>query len=173
MGRAAFDHPVLFWDVDRYFYGEPTNPCQNRREVLEHYCQFLEQTYPRRCCDDDERVTYYYPAPNVQPTQDYCNICQDIYGPATTSTTTATNTSSAKTKIASRIIGRSLKPIQGIFNGVPYSRAFRRTCDELGQDIKVRNCGPGYILRKAMGAIPDKILDRPFEDEEEYRYGTS
>lgn len=168
MGRAAFDNPAAFWNVDRFFYGESFNPCQTRRQVLDQYCQFLERTYPRRCCDDDERVTYRYPAPKVHSNKEYCIICQDIYGPETC----AINTQSKppppkeppKTKVASRIIGPCLKPIVGIFSGVPYSRAFRRACDDLGQDPYIRNCGPGYILRKAMQTIPDKILDRPFEE---------
>jgi hypothetical protein len=46
---SAIDNPALFADVDRYFYGLPSNPCRNRRQVLEAYCQYLmEQLYPRR-----------------------------------------------------------------------------------------------------------------------------
>jgi tRNA-dihydrouridine synthase A len=167
MGRAAFDHPCLFWDVDRSFYGEPTNPCWNRRQVLEKYCQFLEKTYPRRCCDADDRVTFQYPAPEAAVEKEFCTVCQDIYGPNQPSGTSTVppQCNNYKAKIASRIIGRSLKPIQGIFHGVPKSRAFKRACDDLGQDPTVRNCGPGYILRKAMRTIPDHILDRPFDAE--------
>ncbi|KAL3911279.1 MAG: hypothetical protein SGILL_007343, partial [Bacillariaceae sp.] len=43
MGRAAADNPCIFWDADRYFYGEATNPCQTRREILEKYCAYLER----------------------------------------------------------------------------------------------------------------------------------
>lgn len=68
-----------------------------------------------------------------------------------------------KPKISSRIIGRSLKPVQGMFHNVPkYSKLFRRVCDALGQDTSIRNCGPGFILRKAMQSIPNEVLDREF-----------
>lgn len=80
LGRAAIENPAQFWDVDRYFYGS-TNPCQNRRQVLEQYCQYLEQTYPRRCCDDDERITTKIPAPTpVVRYHEYCNVCREMYG---------------------------------------------------------------------------------------------
>lgn len=175
MGRAAIDDPCLFHDVDRFFYGESTNPCNNRRDVLEKYCQYLEKTYPRRCCDSDERTTYEYPPPDVELEREYCGICAKIYCPDEVvideSSVTYDNEKKAKAsvkqikpKIASRIIARSLKPVQGIFQGVPNSREFRRACDDLGRrDSSCRNCGPGFILRKAMQKVPTCILDQPFD----------
>ena len=81
MGRAAMENPSLFWDVDRYFYGMAENPCQNRRQVLLEYCHYLEETYPRRCCDHDDRITYRFPPPNVQRKRHdlYCRICAPMY----------------------------------------------------------------------------------------------
>mmetsp|Transcript_36483 Transcript_36483/g.43589 ORF Transcript_36483/g.43589 Transcript_36483/m.43589 type:complete len:533 (+) Transcript_36483:152-1750(+) len=182
LGRAAMDDPCLFWDTDRYFYGERDNPCHNRSDVLHRYCTYLERTYPRRCCDDDERITFEYPAPvGVVVDADCCPICQDIYddgGGKTTmmnrvmivqkgalSPTTKrdeTQQYTTRPKISSRIIARCLKPIQGLFAGIPNTRIFRRTCDELAQNRRVRNCGPGYIVRKAMESISDEILEKDF-----------
>ncbi|MGB1793579.1 MAG: hypothetical protein ACPHMS_06880, partial [Candidatus Poseidoniaceae archaeon] len=81
MGRAAMDDPCLFHNADKYFFDEANNPCTTRREVLDKYCLWLERTYPRRCCDSDERITFEYPAPKVTHEQDYCMICSEIYGP--------------------------------------------------------------------------------------------
>jgi len=187
LGRAAMDDPCLFWDTDRYFYGERDNPCHNRSDVLHHYCTYLERTYPRRCCDDDERITFEYPAPvGVVVDADCCPICQDIYDDGGGETTTMRNrviivqngalsltsneddetqqqtTTTTRPKITSRIIARCLKPIQGLFAGIPNTRIFRRTCDELAQNRRVRNCGPGYIVRKAMESISDDILEKEF-----------
>mmetsp|Transcript_25538 Transcript_25538/g.43599 ORF Transcript_25538/g.43599 Transcript_25538/m.43599 type:complete len:533 (+) Transcript_25538:139-1737(+) len=190
MGRAAIDDPCLFHDVDRYFFNEDTNPCKNRREVLERYCEYLERIYPRRCCDEDPRNSFEHPLPEVVMLRDYCEQCVDVYGPdldrsdilacshwsglsknnyseqslgATTKDKKTKDKHKVKPKIASKIIARSLKPVQGIFNGVPNSRSFRRCCDELGQNVTVRNCGPAYILRKAMQSVPLNVLDLEFK----------
>jgi len=175
MGRAAIDDPCLFYNVDTYFYGEPTNPCQNRRQVLERYCLCLEQMYPRRCCDNDNtRLTFEYPAPSIILEQDvYCPVCAPMYngkisvpagsiGGSRSSATAQT----IKVKISSRIIGRCLRPVQGMFRSVPGGRLFRRVCDQLGQDLLVRNCGPGFILRTAIreAGISNEVLDRDFDD---------
>lgn len=166
MGRAANENPCLFHDVDRYYYGDEFNPCSNRRQVLEQYCQYIEQRYPRRCCISDDDYNY-------------CRICADVYGPPEcrkmddkstldlmTSNSNGCNnsirTKSKKSKITGPDIAKCLKPVQGIFHGIPSSRVFRRVCDKLGQDSKIRNCGPGYILRKAMQSVPPDILDQEF-----------
>ena len=188
MGRAAMDDPCLFYNADRYYFGETSNPCTTRREVLEKYCIYLEQTYPRRCCDSDERITFEYPAPNVTHERDYCKICSEIYGaqqpilpnpyPGGVDENDAVNCESkekkdekvaenhqkkkkTRPKMSSRIIARSLKPVQGIFAGIPDTREFRRRCDSLGQNDAMRNCGPGFLLRMAMRSVKDDILDRP------------
>ena len=57
VGRLARDRPADLADVDRYFYGENSNPCYNRRDLMNRYISFLEREYPRRCCDDDETLT--------------------------------------------------------------------------------------------------------------------
>jgi tRNA-dihydrouridine synthase A len=168
LGRAAMDNPALFWDVDRYFYGLRTNPCQNRRQVLKQYCLYLEKTYPRRCCDDDERMMTKIPAPQVVQCREYCSVCQDMYirdkeeKKECNATALKSRVKFSKIKISSRVIDRSLKPVLGMFFGLPKSKTFRRVCDELSRDMTVRNCGPGFILRKAMCGMPSKILDQDF-----------
>ena len=138
LGRAAIDNPAQFWDVDRYFYGS-TNPCQNRRQVLEQYCRYLEQTYPRRCCDDDERTTIKIPAPTpVLRYQEYCNICRETYvgdeeeKKKCNARAIKHRSESPKAKISSRVIDSSLKPVLGMFFGLPKSKTFRRVCYEPG-----------------------------------------
>lgn len=184
MGRAAMDDPCLFYNADKYFFNEPSNPCQTRRDVLERYCVYLEEAYPRRCCDNDERFTFECPAPNIVHDRDCCKVCAEIYCPEqfqadASSTFIDENNRDGKnignknkekkntrSKMSSRIIARSLKPVQGLFAGIPDTRIWRRTCDNLGQNAQLRNCGPGFLLRMAMRSIDDKILDRPFDHGE-------
>ena len=164
MGRAAIDNPCLFYDVDRYFYGEKSNPCRNRGEVLNRYCQYLEQRYPRRCCGDGDSAR-----------NRYCTICIGVYGPSECSdsdtstlildfTTTTDNNKdkSKKPKYTGPTMARCLKPVQGMFSGIPDTRVWRRVCDTLGQDKRIRNCGPAYVIRRAMQSIPREILDQDF-----------
>jgi len=183
LGRAAMDNPSMFWDVDRYFYGMESNPCKNRREVLLKYCEYLEKIYPRRCCDDDKTMTIRIPAPIVKMKSAVqgCKICRYYYRCTLdeTRTTTATMeeqqegsgsndiTTIPKVKISSKVIDRALKPVLGIFFGQPKSKTFRRICDKLSRDLKVRNCGPGYILRKAIDSIPAELLDADFVKTED------
>ena len=178
LGRAAMDHPAMFWDVDRYFYGERYNPCQNRRQVLLKYCEYLERTYPRRCCDRDERCTTRLPVPDVVMVREYCDICRDTYvgqdKDEDGSEPIRVDEELERvpiTKISSRIIDRALKPIHGMFFGLPKNRVFRRACDDLGRDLALRNCGPGFILRKAMETMPAKILDQHFVKTEDLAEG--
>ena len=169
IGRAAMDNPSMFWDVDRYFYGEDSNPCQNRRQVLVQYCEYLERTYPRRCCDDDERCTTRIPVPDfvVTTERQFCDICREMYGGIENETASSVIVQQHKTKISSRIVDRALKPIHGIFFGLQKNRSFRRACDELSRDTSIRNCGPGFILRKAMETMPAMILDQHFVKTED------
>lgn len=172
IGRACIENPSMFWDVDRYFYGMKDNPCQTRREVLEKYCLYLDKTYPRRCCDVDERMTLRIPAPNIDLPDWGCSLCQDYCGcrddddcndnSGDDEYNYIQSDQERKIKISSRVIDRSLKPILGIFFGLPKSKLFRRECDRLSRDKQIRNCGPGYIVRKAMDAMPQYLLDEDF-----------
>lgn len=175
MGRAAMDDPCLFYNADKYFFNEPSNPCQTRRDVLERYCVYLEEAYPRRCCDNDERITFECPAPNIVHDRDCCKVCAEIYCPDQFQSSTFIDENNrdgknignkTRPKMSSRIIARSLKPVQGLFAGIPDTRIWRRTCDNLGQNAQLRNCGPGFLLRMAMRSVDDKILDRPFDHGE-------
>ena len=187
MGRAAMENPAIFADADRYFYGLPRNPCRNRRQVLEEYCQYLEELYPRRCCDDDERITYKLPAPDVRAKEgEYCRICRPMYIKSSEDELDETHPEldpelephfqhnakckdSSKAKIASRLIGRSLIPIRGMFFGLPKSKQFNSRLDALARDLTVRACGPGYIIRRALEEVmPSYLLDQDFPTSEEY-----
>jgi tRNA-dihydrouridine synthase A len=150
IGRAAMENPCMFWDVDRYFYGEETNPCQNRRELLDSYCKYLEFTYPRQCCSNNSYRT------------GGCIVCKDIYGNGESGQSIRSCDVNTATLIPSGIVDRSLKPVLGVFFNRPMSKSFRRECDKLSRDLRIRNCGPGYILRKAFSIMPNEILDEPF-----------
>ena len=175
LGRAAMENPAIFADADRYFYGLEKNPCRNRREVFEAYCSYLEELYPRRCCDDDPEVTYKLPVPNVRPEPGhYCPICRLIYIPDSTSSSSDPAidkldiaTSSGKSKIAPRIIRRAIIPIRGMMYGLPKCRQFNHRLDVLGCDRGT--CGPGYIIRQALkDTISDESLDEEFLASEVY-----
>jgi tRNA-dihydrouridine synthase A len=182
MGRAAMDHPVQFAVVDSYFYGASSNPCPNRRVLLTQYALYLGRLYPGRCLDDDPRVTTKYPAPEVvlqRPTQ--CPRCGASHPKENSdtkpSTGYATNTTRLgdeqapvpcpRFKISKHILHRSFKPTLGVFFGIPgASTAWKRTLAALtNKEEEYRNCGPGFLLRRAMGAMPDHVLDHSFEEE--------
>ena len=169
MGRAAIDNPAIFWDADRYFYGMERNPCQNRRKVLEQYASYLETLYPRRCCDLDDQITYRIPVPQIKQLRPYCPICRDLYqtgeekeGEDEIMTLTPEFKQKNKSKIANRLVGRSLKPIRGLFYGLPGGKVFLRLLDSTARNITIRNCGPGYILRRVIQEMPDDLLDQDF-----------
>ena len=169
------DHPAQFWDVDRYFYGCRDNPCQNRRQVLDQYIAFLERVFPRRCCDSDERVTSRLPSPDkLVFERPYCPICREFAEDQNTTidlecipTLKATYDSrkgkNKKTsiKIYQGIVDRCLRPTHGIFFGLKGCRQFRRACDKNCRDPIMRNCGPAFLLRKALQAMPEEVLDQP------------
>ena len=172
LGRACMENPAMFWDVDRYFYGEESNPCQTRREVLEKYCEYLERTYPKRCCDDDDRKTSRLPAPSVDMRSDGgCYLCQEFYGSGEQIKNDPEGAirKQQKEKITARAIGRCLKPVRGLFFGLPKGKQFRLECDRMNRDTKIRNCGPGYILRKIMTSMPQELLDQPFVKTEDLK----
>ena len=207
VGRLARDRPADLADVDRYFYGEATNPCINRRVLMERYISFLERVYPRRCCDDDERVTLDLVRDvtlSILPKQQCCSVCEEFRGrrnnaeittqqeevdggiapkddsmkvvqPAVASSAGKPNQTrqSGKrsrrhskyngVKIVTRIIDRAIQPTWGILAGEKGKIVFCRVSHELSRDRYCQNCGPGYILWKAMESVPDEIWDKPFE----------
>ena len=199
VGRLARDRPADLADVDRYFYGEPSNPCQNRRELMDKYIAFLDRVYPRRCCDDEDTVTLcMIQQKTFIPKELYCSICQEFRCrngegdtfddvkhadvPPDKQSSVSSSTSSnmhqplkqsnrrlkrhAKydgAKIASRIIDRALQPTHSILAGEKGKKSFLYACHTLSRDKIVRNCGPAYILWKAMQTSPDKVWDAPFE----------
>ena len=203
LGRAVRDNPSILWDVDRYFYGKPYNPCRNRRQVIDQYTLYLERLYPKRCCDvvndpdndadPSKLVTTKLPAPRVPQSHSCCGICQSIehYCKTLRERTSTSDISGGQEhrkgklrqrkvydangkeiaiKISSHIIGRCLKPANGLFVGLKGSRPYRRICAFLVLDPEVRNCGPAFILRLAVKhSIPDEVLDQDFVPTEQQR----
>jgi tRNA-dihydrouridine synthase A len=200
MGRAARDDPLQFWDADRYLFGQDndggsshhgTAAIQNRRQLFDLYCAYLETVYPRRCCDDDPRVTMTYPSPDVKHTAAHCPSCRSSTEMPTAEAATALprevsssassssshqqhpkkpqkkhgpNSNAPEVKITAHVIDRSLKPVWGVLHGCPGSRKYRCRMFELARDLSLRNCGPAHILRCAVASsISDELLDRPLE----------
>jgi tRNA-dihydrouridine synthase A len=171
LGRAAMDHAAQFWDVDRFIYGEPSNPCRNRREVLTQYAEYLERTYPRRCCDDqDDYVTApRWPSTPVEHTKAFCTNCAEFYclddlkdGESNCITLDDVVPSViGPYKVSSRVLERCLKPVWSLLHHMPQAKNFRKACDRYGQSA-YRNCGPAIVLRKAMQVLPDNVWDRDF-----------
>jgi len=94
-----------------------------------------------------------------------CQICKDLHQARNMiilSNNSYTSSTHKQIKISSRVIDRSLKPILGIFFGMPKSKLFRRLCDTLSRNKQIRNCGPGFILQLALFCMPSEILDDPF-----------
>ena len=193
VGRLARDHPAAIATVDTDFYGEVSNPCQNRRILLDRYVKFLERVYPRRCCDDDESITLGMVNELSNPivrTKENCHVCGEGNSKCNQNSSVAVATSVKKpnqsgkrsnrhqrncegTKIVSRVIDQSLQPALGILFGLDGNKTFRRELHRLSRDLNVRNCGPGFILKKAMSSIPDEIWDKPFSsnnDEKAVQY---
>lgn len=170
LGRAAMDNPALFGDVDRFFYGEGSNPCRSRRHVLSKYCSYLNTIYPRRCCDNDPRVTSKLPAPAVNHTRDACSICCQICSrdprmdpkPNCCICSCSLDDNPNSIKMSSRVVDRSLKPVLGIFFGLAGAKNWRRHLDILSRDLRIRNCGPAHLLRVAISRMSDVVLDQDF-----------
>eukprot|EP00536_Pseudo-nitzschia_multiseries_P007086 jgi/Psemu1/324602/estExt_fgenesh1_pg.C_1600014 len=186
LGRAAMDNPSLFWDCDRYFYGEAKNPCRTRREVLDQYIAYLEKVYPRRCCDEIDFETKRIPAPSLIHTGESCSICAEwrkakaMHSPTSKISTKIDHASSisnagvgsngsqkkrtkkTKPKITTHVVRRALRPVLGIFVGLSTSKIFRRRCEDLTQDLAIRECGPAFVLVSALQSVPDEFLDAKF-----------
>ena len=169
LGRAVMDNPSLLWDCDVYFYGDDSNPCRTRREVLTQYINYLERVYPRRCCDDQDNIqTNRIPSPSVKKTKDYCEVCSDWRKNNCLITSNFDNNKinnnggKVKVKITSHVMQRSIRPILGLFFGLSTSKAFRRKCEELIADKRIRNCGPAFVLISALRIVSDEVLDKEF-----------
>mmetsp|Transcript_11864 Transcript_11864/g.34021 ORF Transcript_11864/g.34021 Transcript_11864/m.34021 type:complete len:544 (+) Transcript_11864:89-1720(+) len=189
LGRAAMDNPALFWDCDRYFYGEAKNPCRTRREVLDQYIEYLEDVYPRRCCDDIDTETKRIPSPSLIHTGESCIICSEWRkAKASNSPTSKISSETGRTlpvsncrvvyngsqkkkrkkpKITTHVIRRALRPVLGIFVGLSTNKTFRRRCEDLTQDLAIRECGPAFVLVSALQSVPDEVLDAEFNRTED------
>eukprot|EP00549_Striatella_unipunctata_P021485 CAMPEP_0118697096 /NCGR_PEP_ID=MMETSP0800-20121206/14272_1 /TAXON_ID=210618 ORGANISM="Striatella unipunctata, Strain CCMP2910" /NCGR_SAMPLE_ID=MMETSP0800 /ASSEMBLY_ACC=CAM_ASM_000638 /LENGTH=152 /DNA_ID=CAMNT_0006596401 /DNA_START=170 /DNA_END=628 /DNA_ORIENTATION=+ len=150
------ENPCSMAVVDTVFYGLDSNPSRNRRHVLEQYCAYIETRYPRRCChnDDDTTTTTTHPPPTLTSIvllRDACPICGNQDAPIT------------GTKITVRVVDRALKPILGMFYGLPgAAKAWRHMLQEESRCLERRNCGPAFLIRRCVANMPDHLLDAPF-----------
>jgi len=170
LGRACMEHPAMFHDVDRYWYGEATNPCQNRKRVLEQYMTYLEKAYPPRCGDDqDDLVTSRIQLPSKPipfRVTKLCPICR--FGCSSTIQDAQLHMQSMEEriqqpiKIITRVMDRSFKPILGMFFGLPKSKLYRKELERLSRDTKIRNCGPAHVLKSVLESLPSELLDQEF-----------
>jgi tRNA-dihydrouridine synthase A len=170
VGRIARDNPCILWDVDRYFYGEAENPCQNRKEVLEQYCAYLETIYPRRCCDRYPGETKKIIDAHFDFEYDYCQLCvelRDTNSPVTTVTVGPSQLTTGRgVMVTSYVMSRSIKPIMNIFFGLPMARQFRRETEQLIRNVEYRNCGPAALIRRALRIVPIQVLEQRFDPAE-------
>lgn len=170
LGRACMEHPAMFHDVDRYWYGEPKNPCQNRGQVLEQYMTYLEKAYPPRCCDDQDDMVTSRILLTSQPfpyrITKQCPICHT--GRISKNENQQLPLQSIEdrikqpSKIITRVMDRSFKPILGMFFGLPKSKFYRKELERLSRDAILRNCGPSYVLKCVLESLPDELLDQDF-----------
>jgi tRNA-dihydrouridine synthase A len=169
LGRVARDNPCLLWDVDRYWYGMDQNPCQNRRHVLQRYCEYLSKVYPRRCCDTDPRITTKMDClEGLKPHYVACPVCAEFSNTVDPEQIAPPDYCGDEPKITTCVMYRSVRPIWGIFFGLPKAKAFRRECDNLiRQDLTSRNCGPAMLIQKALQVVPQEWLDQDFVPTEE------
>ena len=173
LGRAARDNPCMLWDLDRYWYGAESNPCQNRQDVLDKYLAYIESVSPRRCCDSDPRGTRKLPFTPTSIEYDYCEYCLELNSDSNTQdhtklriapTIESTRADKQTFKITTHLINRCIRPIVGILHGLPNSKTFRRECDRLIQHCpQYRNCGPANLIRRALRVVKVHYLQQPFE----------
>ena len=179
MGRAALDNPGIFWDVDRYFYGMEKNPCQNRRQVMERYADYLDELYPKRCCDTNPEITHRIPIPEIEPLCQDCPACRNKEAGVSEEQEeidvrlAAFMKQQKKPRISNRIISRCFKPIRGLCYGLHGGKVFLHILDKEGKNKTIRNCGLGFVLRRVMEQLPSELLDEDFvltEDRGEMQY---
>jgi hypothetical protein len=172
------DDPIgMLATLDTDFYGAATNPGFNRRQVLQAYVTYLKQLYPRRCGDcfsdnsgKDMRVTTR--PPGIVPTKYYyCGHCQQ--GQEQRPVNDVEANKEPPLLIHRHIVGRALKPVQGVFGGVAgMARPWRRLLQQAMRDKVHANCGPGFLLERAVQLLEDgqsvetkpvtTILDKQF-----------
>jgi tRNA-dihydrouridine synthase A len=171
LGRAVMDHPAVLGNADVLFYGQASNPCQNRRQALDRYCTYLETVLcPRRCCDDETKVTCEYPPPDLAFQAESCSTCRKVYSEAEVQDSRPQHIihnlsldGEKPSKITTRLIDRALKPVLGMFHERPGAKGWRRTLDKLSRCPKTRNCGPGFMIRLSMmSCIDPDVLDCSF-----------
>ena len=172
LGRAAMDDPARFATADTYFFGATENPTQCRRELLDLYCQYIEERYPRRCCDDHPTTTMQDRAPDIEHTADFCPICDphaSIHnGEGDHNGNDKQKQQKPTMKMSSRAVDASIKPIFGVFfNLRGAAKSWKRTLNNLSRDPIKRNCGPAFLIRQAMLTMPDELLDQPWQQEED------
>lgn len=167
LGRIAMDNPCLLWDVDRFFYGEESNPSRTRREILEKYCKYLDTVYPRRCCDRDPYVTCKITDPKeFDFVYDSCHLCAELSlmdskrKRSLSVAPTSRSGNDVTVKVATIVMDRCIKPINNIFYGLPKAKLFRQEVNRLARDLKIRNCGPSALIVRALCVIPDELLDQ-------------
>jgi hypothetical protein len=66
-------------------------------------------------------------------------------------------------KITSQVVDRSLRPFLGMFFQQPGAKPFRRACHVASRDLRIRNCGPAFILQRAVveSGLSSSVLDEP------------
>ena len=162
MGRAAMDNPAMFGNADDCFFGASTNPSRNRRHVLEQYAAYLQRKYPGQyyCNDNDDDDGAVKDKPKSGCQRHNENGMDD--GTSTTQEKEEQEQNQNVKMIPTRVIDRALKPILGMFFGMPGTKKWRRILDGLSRDKSIRKYGPGYMVLRAMEVMPDELLDQEF-----------
>ena len=119
----------------------------------------------------NEKMTKHLPSPDIEfLSAGGCNICGEFHGKINIDDKVLLNAleeQKKKIKITRKIVDRAIKPIRGIFFGKRNSKSFRSECERLSRDLRIRNCGTGVIIRKALKVIAPEILNEPFTKTEE------
>mmetsp|Transcript_19058 Transcript_19058/g.46051 ORF Transcript_19058/g.46051 Transcript_19058/m.46051 type:complete len:523 (+) Transcript_19058:115-1683(+) len=180
LGRVCASNPMILWDVDRYFYNEPSNPCKTRKDVFDKYLSYLDQHYPRRCCDRDPAVTSQFnPHPKVEFEYDFCPLCYELYNQEndddddndnnrTISIAPKENYDGGKEKIKVMTISQAVKPILHVFHGMMYAKKFSHEIEVINRNAKFRNCGPSSVIRRALRIMPEGLLTEPLVPADKY-----
>ena len=156
------EQPAVLARVDTDFYGLASNPCQNRRQVLEQYSDYLEQRYPPTC-DAVRCVTGTVPNKDATQRVVCCPNCGYNATPLSTNRSNQSPQCATNAKLSAKTLGRMLKPTMGLFHGVKKGgRSWTRHLQALGKDAQFIHCGPALVLRLAMARMSDELLDLKF-----------